>query len=318
MRFKGLDLNLLVALDALTTERNLTAAARSINLSQPAMSAAIGRLRDYFRDELFTMNGRELRLTPRAEGLASAVRETLLQVQCSIISWEPFNPSKSDRCFRIVLSDFMMLIYFNKIIERVAREAPAVSFELLPLDSDPYEMLSRGDVDFLIVPEFFLSGAHPSAKLFTEKFVCVACSTNVDLPSALTIEQYVSTGHVAAAFGRFLKPSVEGWFLLENGIQRRVEVVVQGFSLIPPVLRGTNRIANLPLRLVEHYESTFPLRIINLPLPLPVFTEAVQWPALHNADPGSIWFREILVEEASRMMSSNAPKIHGLLQQSGS
>ncbi|KLK89647.1 hypothetical protein AA309_30240 [Microvirga vignae] len=78
MRFKGLDLNLLVALDALMTERNLTAAARSINLSQPAMSAAVGRLRAYFRDELFTMRGRELVITPRAAGLAPAVREALL------------------------------------------------------------------------------------------------------------------------------------------------------------------------------------------------------------------------------------------------
>ncbi|POH33530.1 hypothetical protein ATY30_01790 [Sinorhizobium americanum] len=78
MRFNGLDLNLLVVLDALMTERNLTAAARSINLSQPAMSAAVARLRTYFRDDLFVMVGREFIPTPRAEGLARAVREALL------------------------------------------------------------------------------------------------------------------------------------------------------------------------------------------------------------------------------------------------
>lgn len=124
MRFKGLDLNLLVALDALMTERKLTAAARSINLSQPAMSAAISVLRAYFNDELFIMQRRELIPTPRAEALAPAVRDALLHIQLSVIAWDPINPAESDRRFRIILSDFMTLVFFDKIILRLAREAP--------------------------------------------------------------------------------------------------------------------------------------------------------------------------------------------------
>ncbi|WP_114947386.1 LysR family transcriptional regulator [Microvirga calopogonii] len=305
MRFKGLDLNLLVALDALMTERNLTVAARSINLSQPAMSAAVNRLRDYFRDDLFTMNGRELRPTPRAEGLAPAVRDVLLQIRSSIISWEPFNPGQSNRRFRILLSDFMTLVFLDRVVERLAQEAPTVSFELLPLDSDPSELLRRGEVDFLLLPDLFMENTHPSAKLFDEELVCVSCPTNTSVPQDLTFEQYMSMGHVAVRFGRSLRPSVEEWYLLEHGIKRRIEVVVQGFSLIPQVLRGTNRLATMPLRLVKYFEKTIPLRIINLPLPLPAFTEAVQWPALHNGDPASIWMRQILIEEASNMAFPN-------------
>ncbi|EIM30634.1 LysR family transcriptional regulator [Microvirga lotononidis] len=301
MRFKGLDLNLLVALDALMTERNLTAAARSINLSQPAMSAAVGRLRAYFRDELFTMRGRELVLTPRAAGLAPAVREALLHIQLSIISSDRFNPAQSERRFRIILSDFMTLVFFRKVVERVAREAPAVSFELLPLDDDPDELLRRGDVDFLVLPEVFMSSVHPRVALFDEKLVCVGCRMNKQLPRQLTFERYMSMGHVAVKFGRTRKPSIEEWFLLEHGFKRRLEVVVDSFSMLPPVLSGTNRIATMPLRLVEHFAKTIPLRIVELPLPLPAFTEAVQWPALHNNDPASIWMREILLHEASHM-----------------
>ncbi|TAX43522.1 LysR family transcriptional regulator, partial [Rhizobium leguminosarum] len=136
MRFKGLDLNLLVALNALMTERKLTAAARSINLSQPAMSAAIARLRAYFNDELFVMQQRRLVPTPRAEALAPAVREALLQIQLSVIAWDPLVPAESNRRFRIVLSDFMTLVFFEKVIKRVAREAPGVSFELLHINDD--------------------------------------------------------------------------------------------------------------------------------------------------------------------------------------
>ncbi|RWC99651.1 MAG: LysR family transcriptional regulator [Mesorhizobium sp.] len=301
MRFKGLDLNLLVVLDALLTERNLTAAANSINLSQPAMSAAVGRLRHYFNDELFTMSGRERVLTPRAETLAPAVRGALLHIQCSIISWEPFKPAQSDRRFRIMVSDFVTLVFFEKVVERVAREAPAVSFELLPLDDDPDDLLRRGDVDFLICPELFMSSAHPRAALFDETFVCVGCPTNKQLPGQLTFERYVTMKHIAFRLGRAQMPSIEERFLLEHGLKRRVEIIVQAFSMIPPMVSCTSRIATMPLRLVQRFKNTFPLRIIELPRPLPTFTEAVQWPTLHNSDPASTWMRQIMLQEASRM-----------------
>ncbi|MBB5446878.1 MULTISPECIES: LysR family transcriptional regulator [unclassified Paraburkholderia] len=303
MRFKGLDLNLLVALDALMTERNLTAAARSINLSQPAMSAAVARLRTYFCDELFTMRGREFVPTPRAEGLAAPIREALVHIQLSVISRDVFNPAKSDRRFRIILSDFMAVVFFRKIVERIAREAPAVSFELLPLADDPDEVLRRGEADFLILPEMFMSSTHPKAKLFEETLVCVGCRTNKQLSGQLTFERYMSMGHVMVKFGRTRQPSIEEWFLLEHGLKRRDEVIVPSFSMIPPMLLNTDRIATMPLRLVKYFEKMMPLRIVELPLPLPAFTEAVQWSALHNSDPASNWMREIILQEASRMIA---------------
>ncbi|AUX79062.1 transcriptional regulator NodD2 [Sinorhizobium fredii] len=305
MRFKGLDLNLLVALDALMSERNLTAAARRINLSQSAMSAAVARLRSYFRDELFTMAGREFIPTPRAEGLAPAVREALLQIQHSIVSWEAFKPAHSDRRFKIVLSDYVTLVFFEKIVERAAREAPGVSFDCLPIADDFEELLRRGEIDFLIMPEARMS-LHPHAALFEDIFVCVGCRTNEQLSEPLTFERYMSMGHVAVKFGNTRKPSFEEWYLLEHGFKKRIEVAVQGFSMIPPMLLGTERIGTIPLRLAQHFSKTIPLQIVELPLPLPPFIEAIQWPALHDSDPASRWLREMLVEEASRMVSPRA------------
>ncbi|OCK60021.1 transcriptional regulator NodD1 [Bradyrhizobium sp. LMTR 3] len=307
MRFKGLDLNLLVALDALMTERNLTAAARSINLSQPAMSAAVARLRAYFRDELFTMRGRELVPTPRAKRLAAPIRETLVHIQLSIISRDTFNPTESDRRFRILLSDFMTVVFFRRIVDRVAQEAPAVRFEFLPFIDEPDELLRRGEVDFLVLPELFMSSAHPKATLFEETLVCVGCRTNKQLSRQLTFDKYISMGHVAAKFGQALRPNIEEWFLLEHGLKRRIEVAVQGFTMIPPMLSGTERIATMPSRLAQHFAKTVPLRIVETPLPLPAFTEAIQWPALHNTDPASIWMRRIMLQEAARMASPREP-----------
>ncbi|MEX3639498.1 LysR family transcriptional regulator [Paraburkholderia sp. BR14320] len=298
MRFKGLDLNLLVALDALMTQRNLTAAAQSVNLSQPAMSAAVARLRDYFGDDLFVMRGREFVPTARATELAGPVREALSHIQLSIISRDVFRPDKSNRRFRVCLSDFMTLVYFQNVIERVAREAPSVGFELLSPDDDPGELLRRGDADFLILPELLLADAHPKAPLFEEKLVCVGCPTNKQLSRRLPLEKYMSMGHVTVRFGRARRPSIEEFFLLDLGLKRREEVIVPTFDLIPRVLLHTNRIATIPLRLAKYFAEVAPLRIVDVPLPLSCFTEAIQWPSLHNGDPASIWMRELLLEEA--------------------
>ncbi|AMA59890.1 LysR family transcriptional regulator [Bradyrhizobium sp. CCGE-LA001] len=303
MRFKGLDLNLLVALDSLMTERNLTAAARNINLSQPAMSAAVARLRAYFGDELFTMRGRTLVPTSRAERLASPVRKALLHIQLSIIARDVFNPADSCRRFRISLSECVTLIFFRKIVDRVAREAPGVSFELLPLSEDHDELLRRGEIDFLIMPESFMSSSHPKTTIFGERLVCAGCPTNKRLPRRLTFEEYMSLGQVAVRWNLAHNPSIEEDFLLQHGLKRRIDIVVQSFCMVPPMLSATDRIGVMPLRLVEHFDKTTPLRIVDLPLSLPAFTEAVQWPAVHNTDPASIWMREILLQEASRMSS---------------
>ncbi|MGG7519788.1 LysR family transcriptional regulator [Allorhizobium undicola] len=304
MRFKGLDLNLLVALDALMTERNLTAAARSINLSQSAMSAAVGRLRTYFRDDLFTMAGREFIPTPRAERLAPAVRETLMHVQLSIISSKPFDPVQSDRRFRIILSDYVTLVFFERIVERAAREAPGVSFEFRPPSDDNEDLLRRGEVDLLILPEAFMSDAHPRTKLFEDVHVCVGCRSNKRLLRPLTFERYMSMGHVVVQFGDTLRLGLEEPYLVGLARKRRIDVVVHGYSMIPPMLLDTERIGTMPLRLAQHLTKTIPLRITELPLPqsLP-FTEAVQWPTVNNNDAGSLWLREMLVQEASRIGS---------------
>lgn len=134
----------------------------------------------------------------------------------------------------------------------------------------------------------------------------MGCRTNKQLSRKLTFEKYMSMGHVAAKFGRTRRPSIEEWFLIEHGLKRRLEIVVQSFSMIPPMLLGTGRIGTMPSLLARHFGKTTPLRIVDLPLPMPPFSEAVQWPALHNTDPASIWMRTILLEQALRMPSARA------------
>ncbi len=301
MRFQGLDLNLLVALDELLTERNLTAAANKLNLSQPAMSAALARLRSYFGDDLFRIQARGMVPTPVAESLAGPTRDALLQIKAMLAKRDAFDPSTSRRCFRVALSDYAMLVLFSSAMAQIASVAPNITFDLVPFDDKPDELIRRGEVDFLIFPNIFLSEAFPQARLFEDRLVAVIWEGNSIVGESLTFPQYMSMGHVASQFGRSHKPSIEDWLMLEHGVKRRVEVAVQSFAMVPHLLVGTNRVGTMCKRLAEGVAKTMPVRVMDLPMPLPSFTEVIQWSPVHNGDLAAEWVRSIILDEAERM-----------------
>jgi len=306
MRFQGLDLNLLVALDELLAVRNLTAAAANLNMSQPAMSAALARLRIYFDDDIFTLQGRRIVPTPFAEALAEPTREALLHVKAAISTRHNFDPSLSTRRFRIALSDYAMLLLFTRVLRRVSYEAPRVTFDLRPFDDHPEELVSRGEVDFLIFPDTFLLPELPSSPLFEDRMVCVVCQSNSEIGEELTFSQYMSAGHVATQFGRSQKPSIEEWLLLKHGVKRRIEVMLQSFSMVPHFLVGTTRIATMCERLALELSRNLPLRILELPVPLPSFIEAMQWSPAKKNDPAVRWIRDVVLQEATNAL----PPLH--------
>ena len=133
MRFNKLDLNLLVALDAMLAERSISRAAERLHLSQSAMSNALGRLRDYFDDELLVQVGRKLELTPRAETLKESVRDVLVRVDSAILAQPRFDPAHSDRCFRLIVSDYTSMVLMPHLLALAGRHSHTVRFELLPL-----------------------------------------------------------------------------------------------------------------------------------------------------------------------------------------
>ena len=120
MRFEGLDLNLLIALDAILEERSVMAASRRLHLSQPAMSAAVGRLRQYFNDEIFTISQRKLVPTPLAQSLEKPTRDILLRIRANLISPPKFDPASSERRFRLVVSDYASIVLMHAVMARLS------------------------------------------------------------------------------------------------------------------------------------------------------------------------------------------------------
>lgn len=301
MDFKGLDLNLLVVLDVLLDEKNITRTGQRIHLSQSATSGALARLREFFEDEILVQVGHRMVLTPLGDDLVKPVKDLLLQARAVIDKTPGFSAATSTRRFTLMLSDYVATILLPSAIQRMQQEAPSVSLELVTLADSPTEMLERGDVDFLILPEEYLPATHPSEELFKDKYACAVWAKNPQVGETISMEQYLSMGHVAVRFGKQRTESLDDWFLTRSGHMRRVELITMDFNLMPQLLIGTSRIATMHRRLADHYAQHLPLRILDPPIEMPTLVEKLSWHSYRDQDPGHLWFRKILREAAAAM-----------------
>lgn len=300
MRFKHLDLNLLVALDVLLEEQNITRAAARLHMTQSATSGVLGRLRTYFEDDLLVQVGRKMMPTPLAKELEIPVREVLLKIQTSITAKPVHDIADSKRHFRVMASDYLISVLFAEVVREVNQEAPYITFELLSPGETATEMLMRGEVDLMIAPEHFIAKEHPSQLLFDEQHVCVVCADNPDIGERLTLEQYMDMGHVGVAFGRNRTFGIEEWFMSQYGFKRRLEVLTHDFNTLPQLVIGTRRIATMHNRLAQLYARSLPLRILPPPVELPTMQEYMSWHRSLDRDPMLRWLREKLVDMTSR------------------
>jgi LysR family nod box-dependent transcriptional activator len=301
MQFKGLDLNLLVVLDALLTEKSITRAAERIHLSQSATSGALARLRDYFGDELLVQIGHKMVPTPRAEGLVEAVRNMLIQAE-EIINKSPvFTPETSTRRFRLMMSDYVAAVLMPSALSRIQQSARGITIELLSNAESSVEALERGEIDFLIAPQQYISQNHPAEDLFEDGYLCVAWAGNQEIGDSLSLDQYFALGHVAARFGKQRTPAVDEWFFERFGHTRRIEVVAMTFSLLPELVVGTSRIATMPETLARLHANYLPLKLLPPPIQIPRLREQIQWHRYRDVDTALTWLRKLLREVAQSL-----------------
>jgi LysR family nod box-dependent transcriptional activator len=291
------NLNLLVALDALLTEKNVTHAGARVHLSQSAMSGALSRLREFFNDELLVQVGRKMILTPLAEDLSGPVRDILLQVRATISTRPHFDPARSSRNFSLALSDYVTAVYMQDVLRRVKLCAPGVTFELRSMGDRSVEGLENGTLDFLIAPEAYLAPGHPKEPLFTDTHICIAWTGNKKVGKALSLKQYLDLGHVIVHAFEGSTPSYDEWFLKRFKYERRVEVVTQSFDAAPQLVVGTNRIATVGSRLAKKYARFLPLKLIHLPIKIPPMIEFLQWHKSRAQVPQYLWLRSMLQEK---------------------
>ena len=307
MKLSQFDLNLLVALDALLTEKNVTRAGMRIHLSQSATSAALARLRNFFQDQLLVPVGGKMVLTPVAQGLIEPVRNLLLQAQATIATRARFDPRTSRRRFSVAVSDYAITVFMADALRNVQRLAPHLTFELLPTSERAVEALEAGTLDFLVAPDVFATRTHPKMPLFQDTHTVIAWIRNPSVGNRMSLEEYLNLGHVAIHVGEGAAPNFDELFLRRLKYKRRAEVVTHSFDVVPHLVVGTNRIATVATRLATKYARFLPLKLLPLPVDVPPMIEALQWHKYHDNDPAYVWLRRVLKSEAARLPGPKIP-----------
>lgn len=298
MRFEGLDLNLLVVLDALLQEGSVSAAAERLNLSQSGASAALARLREFFDDELLVPSGRTMSLTPRAEKLTEPVVAALDQIRRTILISRPFDPAVSDRTISIMAVDVVVEVLLTKAVAAFASEAPNMRFEIAALTEDPTTTLQRGRSDIVIALDYLISAEQPSEWLYNEQFVVVGWDQNPALGGAMTRTLYEQLGHVSVRLGRHT-PGFDESALRRLGIERRIEVLAPSFTSVGRFLVGSQRLATVHRRLAGLFREALPIQVAELPFEFPAVREVAQWSSRNASDPAIAWVVRRLKEIAS-------------------
>lgn len=302
MHFNHFDLNLLVALDALLEEKNVTRASERLFMSQPAMSGALQRLRERFDDPLLVRVGRSMELTPRAEALIEPVREILLQIQTTIDVEPEFDPTTARRSFTVLTSDFVSAVLMPEVVRRLSAEAPGIKIKVQMLGGRDHERLEAGRADFIIralVDEesesSLISDNLVVNDLFADRWVCVADANHPKIGEELTLDEYARLPHVAHDFGRHT-PTLEALSHAQISLDLDIRASAPNFATLMFLLPGTELIALIPKRLAGRLSEYIAVRLLPPPLELPPLNEVVIWHNRHDADSGHAWLRNLFKE----------------------
>lgn len=303
MRFKKLDLNLLVALDHLVTLKSVSLAAEKMFMSQSAMSNALNRLRQYFDDPLLVQVGKRMEVTPRAEAMHPAIREILVRIEATIDTNPDFDPTQSSRTFNVLVSDYSLRVLIPLVLAGMERQRARVRLNLLTQSRTPHMMLEQGDADLLISPDIFTSPDHPSQLLFEDVYVVIACAGGPHAGADMDLDRYSTARHAV-----MVPPNtsgnaspVEERYLKALGVRRQVDLTTFSFSSLPFLVAGTGRIATVHGLLAERSRDAAGIVLFPLPFAMPKFRQMMQWHSYRDQDPGIGWLRSLFAAAGAEL-----------------
>ena len=298
LHIAAFDLNLLLAFDALWTERHVTRAARRIGLTQSAMSHALGRLRAQLEDPLFQRTPRGLLPTARAHALAPAIAEALEIVRRAVAPDGRFAPATLERTFTLGTTDYGELVLLPRLFARLSREAPGVRLVVRPLAGAGARELLSGEHDLVLGVAPPDGAGLRGEVLFTDGFVSLLRAAHPAARRPLTLARYLALPHVLVSpQGR--GDSAVDVALRERKLERRLVLRVPHFLSAPLVIAESDAIMTLPERVARAVAAQHRLVVRKPPLPLPGFSFSQFWHTRNDGDAAHQWLRELLWSVAS-------------------
>jgi len=287
------DLNLLIAFDALMESLSVTGAATILNISQPAMSRVLAKLRNAFGDQLFVRVGNHMEATPRALALAPMIQNSLLAFNQAMASIEPFDPVHTTREFVMATADYAQVTVLANGIELMRQKAPQSTMAVTPLNASSLDQLHSGSVDLLVGPNIELSWAR-SKYLFEEGWQCLASQAHHKGNTRWTLERYTQSRHILVSPDGTGGGPVDA-ALSELGKDREIVLRLPDFAGALWVAAKSDLILTVPASLAKAAVSMFPFTAFKPPIQLPATQIYMVWHDRMSGDAAHQWFRDVIV-----------------------
>ncbi len=294
MNLTALDLNLLVALDALLLEANVSRAAMRIGLSQPAASHALQRLRDVLGDPLLVRVGARMELTPRAQTLRGPLAQVLDQVRGLLIP-DDFDAASSERQFRLMMPDLAVELLVPPLMEKIAALAPNVRLDIVPWRGSAIITAEFArTIDLVISIGNAFKGFHRQL-LYTDRDALAVRRGHAIGAKLKRRDVFLNARHVAVVIRGQNEDLIDGW-LRAKGLERRVALVVPGYIEALHIVARADLVAFVPGRLIAALTKPLSLTTVTPPLDPGIDEQFMFYPTRAQMDPGSIWLRKLMLE----------------------
>jgi DNA-binding transcriptional LysR family regulator len=303
MDFHGIDLNLLVAFDALMSERNVTRAATQVGVSQPAMSAALSRLRTLLGDPLFLRSAEGLLPTPRARELADPIGQALRQLERTLVAEPSFEPGEASLTFNLGLSDYPAYVLLPALLAALEREAPGISIGVRAFnDRDAaVDLLDAGEIDAAIgVPPTQTDQRIFTRPILSDEFVTIVAKDNPAARRAMTVKTYLGLKHVLAS------PEGDRYGLVDQaltqrGLRRTVAVALPHMSAVPDIVARTQTTATVLKRIALNSAAARKLVLFAPPIALADVRFDLIWHRRGDPNPAQRWLRTFIAAQAAAL-----------------
>lgn len=284
---RNINLNLLVAFDALLTERSVTQAAARLSVTQSAMSASLSRLREFFDDPILVRDGRKMIPTPLGEKLSGRVRHILNEIQNTLVLRDDFDPGKDEFTFTITASEYETLAILQPLLSLLTTQAPGIQLRVQPPEHDAVGALIRNQVDLLLTPREVLSrvGEFYHELLYMDRYVVTADGNNDLFGATISLEQFQQLPYVATHLNLF--PALADAYLDHAGISRNVQITTNFLSA--PFLVKNTPLITLTSKIVA---DILGFRAVEPPLELPNLSTVMAWTSRVHEHPAHRWLRQ--------------------------
>ncbi len=296
----AIDLNLLVAFEALMEQRSVTKAAEQLQIGQPAMSAALNRLRGLFEDDLFVRLGRQMHPTRKAQAIAPGILAALQQIRQTVTASQAFDPTVSDRIFALGSSDYSSFVLVPPLLEWSRQAAPSVNFRMIGFEKDTVgELLAQGSIDLAF-------GVFPDPPrqthwepIFEEHFVGIARQGHpAVIQGTMSLESFSTLSHALTTLRRDTTGAIDKALQAQN-LARRIALTTPHMLVLPFAIAASDLVAAVPSRLAQNFVKVCQLTTFELPVQTKPWLVSMLWSVLSEQDEAHRWLRHTIRQVCS-------------------